>query len=156
VKKRLLLLLAAAAVAAAAMPDALHGLKRARQDLADVQALSKQPVRQPPPLMADGGTIVATDRAAAARRLVDRLQATAGRRGVLVEEASFLPADPAAPSLLRVRLTATGGERALIRYVNELERSEWPVRFTTWQLAPRLRDAALQLQSEAVTVWTAA
>jgi hypothetical protein len=154
VKKLNLLLLATAAVAAAIeMPDAVHDLAQARQELAAMQQLATQPIGKPPPLMAEGRAIVGQDHAKAAQRLVDQLRVAAGRRGVLIEEISIVAADPAARPLLRIRLVATGAERALLRYINEVERAERPVRFAVWQLAPRVSDSALQLQGEAVAIW---
>lgn len=131
----------------------LAALNAARADHAALEALTAQVPATPAPLALTGAAIAAREHGAAINLLREHLKLPAARRGVLVERASSLPADPERPSLLRIRLTASGQDQALLRYVDEIERGQPLVRFTDWRIDRRQGDPALRLQATAVALW---
>lgn len=88
------------------------------------------------------------DRAAA--QLAARIQATAARGGVLVEEAA--PAAPPAATLAAVRIRLSGSEQSVVSLADALERGTPLVRFRQWRMTG-IGEGGVRLEAIAVLPW---
>ncbi|WP_230769274.1 hypothetical protein [Sphingomonas sp. Leaf4] len=128
-------ILAAVALAAVlALPAvrALADLDRARGWRDTMRAAATAP--PPPPVAVPAAAFPANDAADARRRLAARVQAAARSGGVLVE--AIGSDGPRPPALATLTLRASGPEKAMLAFVDTLERGERPVRLHRWQLTP--------------------
>lgn len=131
--------LAAAAGLMGLAREPLASLDAARARVAGLEALLARPPGRG--AGADG---------AAMGRIGERLRLTGARSGVLVEKIA-----PAAPGehpagLGAVKIVASGPERAMLRFIGEIERGRPLIRLATWRLGAS--GEVLRLEADAVAV----
>ncbi len=86
------------------------------------------------PIAVPAAAFPANDANDARRRLAARVHSAATQGGVLVEAIGSDPSQGSALAALTLR--ASGPEKAVLAFVDTLERAEQPVRLTAWQLTP--------------------
>ncbi|URW74589.1 hypothetical protein M9980_08360 [Sphingomonas donggukensis] len=101
----------------------------------------------PVPAIARDQAIAIGSRAAATRALEARVRALAGRGGVLVEAVSAVDG----AGLARIRLRASGSERAVVAFADALERGRPLARFDGWSIAAD--GASVRLEGEVAAPW---
>ncbi|MBD8678184.1 hypothetical protein [Sphingomonas sp. CFBP 13720] len=125
---------------------ALDALARARVDHAKARATVMAGMPGP---VAIAGAFPADDAADARARLAARLRGDAARGGVLIES---LVSDPAAPATLAVlTLRASGPEKAVVAFVDALERSPRPVRMAQWRMTPT--PGGVRIDARVIAPW---
>lgn len=141
-----LIALGIAALLAVPTAGALDDLATARADRAAARA---EAVATPAPVTVNAAAFPADDAGDAARRLATRIRANAARGGVLVES---LAADPAAPAPLAIlTLRASGSEKAVVAFADNLERGGPPVRMAAWRLTAA--PGGVRLDARLVAPW---
>ncbi|MGN7159306.1 hypothetical protein [Sphingomonas sp. SAFR-052] len=141
-----LIALGIAALLAVPTANALADLATARADRAAARAEATAP---PAPVTVIAATSPADDAEDAARRLATRIRADAARGGVLIES---LAADPAAPVPLAIlTLRASGSEKAVVAFADNLERDGPPVRMAAWRLTAA--PGGVRLDARLVAPW---
>lgn len=98
------------------------------------------------------GVQVPDPRAAAA--LASRqLRRTAARTGTLIEATEPLEPPPGSPIML-FRMAASGQEKALLSFVEEIENGTPMMRFASWRIeASNAADGAMRLEARVAAVW---
>lgn len=121
---------------------ALGKLSAARSEKARLAAIANAPERPRPPLVAPG-LAVGSDSAL----LVARIRGRAHDAGVLVEELSVARAQGA---LIRLRISVSGSEKAVVALADALERETLLIRFERWKLVAV--EGGLRLSGQALAV----
>ena len=124
--------LAAALLLPPATGTAIGTLAAARAERARLAALAAEPAAEPV-IAAPGLGLGADDPAAGRAAIMARVQGLAKAGGVLVEETSAASA-PAALVALRIRVS--GAEKAVIAFVDTLERGRPLMRLRSWRIEP--------------------
>lgn len=125
---------------------ALDDLATARADRAAARA---DAAATPAPVTVAAAAFPADDAGDAARRLATRIRADAARGGVLIES---LAADPAAPAPLAIlTLRASGSEKAVVAFADQLERGGPPVRMAVWRLTSAA--GGVRLDARLIAPW---
>ncbi|MFN4095783.1 MAG: hypothetical protein ACK4GG_03345 [Sphingomonas sp.] len=129
--------------------DALSDLWAARQQRATLAARLAAPPEPERPLVAAGLAIPAPDRASAARSLSARLRGSAASAGVLVE--TLTPTAPQ-PGIVALGMRLSGPEKAVIAWVDGIERGSPLTRFRSWRVSA-LADGGVRVEGEVVAAW---
>ena len=108
--------------------NALGKLETARAERARLAAIANAPERAPAPLVGPG--LAAGDDNAL---LTARIRSRAHDAGVLVEEVTLAKGQGA---LIRLKLSFSGSEKAVVALADALERETLLIRFESWKLAP--------------------
>lgn len=127
---------------APATGDALGKLAAARADRAKFAAVMNRPAPQPAPLVAS--EVAAGDNL---DLLATRIRGRAHDAGVLVEQ---IAATKGQGSLIRLKVSFSGSEKAVVAFADALERDSVLVRLQSWRLIPV--EGGLRLTGEAVAV----
>lgn len=136
-----------AAATALPMASALDRLEDARAARAEARTLLTAP--PPPPVIAPAAMLVAADAGTAARRLATRWRQEAVRGGLLVE--TIAPAAAPAAGLAAIQLRVSGPERAVLAFVDSVERGTPLQRFDRWSLTAD--GASVRLDASLVAPW---
>ena len=134
----------ATALLVAPLRTALDELATARGQRTRLAAMAGS---EPVPAVAPAQAFALGSRAAAMRALEARVRALGGRGGVLVE--AVTPVD--STGLARIRVRASGSERAVVAFADALERGRPLVRFDGWSIAAD--GTSVRLDGEVVAAW---
>ncbi|UUL83942.1 hypothetical protein [Sphingomonas qomolangmaensis] len=140
--------LAIALAASWPMLGAIADLNEARAAQAALAAeIAAPPV---PRMLADARLTPAPDAATASRRAALRLRRAATAGGVLVETLEVT--DPAAPHVVRLTLSASGSEKAVLAFADGIERGDPVLRWRRWRLAS-VSGGAVRVEGEVLVPW---
>ncbi len=142
-----LLVLLAALLLAIPAARTLGDLRAARHDRAVARAGAA--AGAPGPVVAPAAAFPATDASDARRRLAARVRAAAVQGGVLVEAIGDDRDVP--PALAALTLRASGPEKAVLAFVDTLERAGEPVRLRSWRLTPA--PGGIRIDARMVAPW---
>lgn len=141
--------LAAATVAAGFGLDALG---RARAELALLESRAQAGSRQPSPLLPEGLSYAAQDRAAAQMAMLTAIRSAAAERRLLLEQVAPGPKSDAAE--LSIDVIVSGPEADVLHMVRRLEAGRPAIRFAFWRLARTgPSEPAIRLEARALGWW---
>lgn len=155
---RLGLLTAGLLLAAWAWKMTLEGpvatLRDVQVERARTAAIVQAPKATLPDLLPRQDRLVSRNEAAAAAQMQAMLVRIAGAEGLLVERMSTEPAAPGHST--RIRMSVSGNEAAVLRFVGTVEGGRPLIRFVSWRLEPAGTARALRFAGLAAAHWSPA
>lgn len=103
-----------------------------------------------PRVLADPQLTAAANAATAARLATRRLRRAATAGAVLIETLEVT--DPAAPHVVRLTLSASGSEKAVLAFADGVERGEPVLRWRRWRVAS-VSGGAVRVEGEVLVPW---
>lgn len=129
-------------------------LRIVQAERAYTEAIMRAPKPMVPQLLREEDRLVSHNAAAAADQMIAELARIAGANGLLIER--MAPESDAPEQSAAIRISVSGDEAAILRFVGAVEAGRPLVRFKSWRLKPAGTARALQFEGLAVAHWSPA